>query len=78
MRENHNILDPTHDRFFGQSNFYNFVEMSQNNWQKTDTHWERMLQRRSQIIDHPKPLNNTKIYDSDEMEHAELHNSYEW
>ena len=53
-REQINLL---HDRVH-----YDFFEISQNTANNDQRHYDQIMLIREQIVDHPKPLNNVKIY----------------
>jgi hypothetical protein len=50
-------LNLLHDRAH-----YDYFEMSQNNGNNDQRHYDQIMSIREQIIDRPKPLNNVKIY----------------
>lgn len=48
---------------FDHPELYNFVDISQVNSRNFDQqHWDRLRKLHEQVKDHPRPLNNTKIY----------------
>jgi hypothetical protein len=64
MQDAHDVTDDTVTRM-ATSGLYTFVDISQNNFQAGDTHWERILHIRELIRDRPKPITNIKIYGAD-------------
>ncbi len=56
---------PMHRRTLDNPNLYAFVETSQNNHQKGETHWDNLLWVRDYIKQRPRPLNSVKIYGAD-------------
>jgi hypothetical protein len=55
-----------HRHTFDQPDLYSFVDISQNNHQKGQTHWDNMQTQRARIASRPRPMNNVKIYGSDD------------
>ena len=44
---------------------YTFVDISQNNFQKQEPHWDRIEHIRRHLRSRPRPITNVKIYGSD-------------
>jgi hypothetical protein len=65
MPDAHDITDETITRVV-ESDLYTFVDISQNNFQKGELHWERIHHVRDQLVENPKPITNIKIYGSDD------------
>ena len=65
MWDEGDITAPVHRRTYDHPELFGFVDVSQNNHMKGGTHWERLLQVREALKDHPRPINNTKIYGAD-------------
>ncbi|MCB9770281.1 MAG: hypothetical protein H6752_18950 [Candidatus Omnitrophica bacterium] len=59
------LNDPKHRNTFDHPEIYSFVDISQNNHQKGQAHWDNAQKQRERIKNHPRPLNNVKIYGSD-------------
>jgi hypothetical protein len=57
--------DPMHGYTFDHPDLYTFVDVSQNNHQKGQTHWDNMQRQRSRLAQKPRPMNNVKIYGAD-------------
>src|SRR5690606_29012265 len=62
MWDNHNILSSMHERTINHPEIYDFVDISQNNHQVGQTHYDRIISLRQKVADHPRPINNTKVY----------------
>ncbi|MFO7904061.1 MAG: hypothetical protein R6U98_15465 [Pirellulaceae bacterium] len=56
------LSHPMHGRTFDHPDLYSFVDISQNNHQVGQTHWDNMQTARRLVADPPRPVNNTKIY----------------
>ena len=54
-----------HSATFDHPETYSFVDISQNNHQKGQAHWDNAQKQRARIANHPRPLNCTKIYGAD-------------
>jgi len=54
-----------HSATFDHPETYSFVDISQNNHQKGQAHWDNAQKQRARIAKHVRPLNNTKIYGAD-------------
>ncbi|MFO7901438.1 MAG: LamG-like jellyroll fold domain-containing protein [Pirellulaceae bacterium] len=65
MRRSGNITTPDHQHMVDNPDLYTFLDISQNNTQRGQGHWNRIQQARALVEDHPRPLNNTKIYTFD-------------
>ena len=64
MWDAHNLLDAQHANTFDHPELYTFVDISQNNHQPADHHWENPHEIRRRILDsgHVRPMNSVKIY----------------
>jgi hypothetical protein len=65
MPDAHDITDETISHVI-KSDLYTFIDISQNNFQKGELHWERIHHVRNQLVDNPKPITNIKTYGSDD------------
>lgn len=65
MWDPHNLDDPKHNHTFDHPDLYTFVDVSQNNHQKGQRHWDNAQKQRKRIEGAPRPMNNVKIYGSD-------------
>jgi len=54
-----------HNATFDHPETYSFVDISQNNHQKGQAHWDNAQKQRRRIAENPRPLNNIKIYGAD-------------
>lgn len=62
MWDAHNLGDAMHDNTFAKPELYDYVEVSQNNHQRGQRHWDSFHARWKSLEDAPRPMNNTKIY----------------
>ena len=65
MQDAHDVTDETVTRMM-DSELFTFVDISQNNFQKGDLHWERLQYIRDYIAENPKPITNIKVYGTDD------------
>jgi len=54
-----------HSATFDHLETYSFVDISQNNHQKKQAHWDNAQRQRARIANNLRPLNNVKIYGAD-------------
>ena len=54
-----------HSATFDHPETYSFVDISQNNHQKKQAHWDNAQRQRARIANNVRPLNNVKIYGAD-------------
>lgn len=61
------LAHPMHNATFDHPELYDFVDVSQNNHQKGETHWLNGQRQRKRIQDSGtiRPINNVKIYGAD-------------
>ena len=59
------LNDPVHLRTFDHPEIYSFVDVSQNNHQKGQTHWDNLQSVRRRLAAKPRPMNVVKIYGAD-------------
>ncbi|HUF68856.1 MAG TPA: hypothetical protein VMM79_09470, partial [Longimicrobiales bacterium] len=59
------LADPMHAHTFDHPDLYTFVDVSQNNHQKGQTHWDNLQRQRERIARQPRPMNSVKIYGAD-------------
>jgi hypothetical protein len=62
MRRNRNFQANEQVRLLHDRVRYDFFEISQNNANNGQQHYDMLLSIRSQVKDRPKPLNNVKVY----------------
>jgi hypothetical protein len=65
MQDAHDVTDDTVARMM-DSELFTFVDISQNNFQKGDLHWERIQYIRDYLSENPKPITNIKVYGTDD------------
>ncbi|HKJ79545.1 MAG TPA: putative collagen-binding domain-containing protein, partial [Prolixibacteraceae bacterium] len=54
-----------HKRTFDNPELYDYCDVSQNNHQKGQSHWDNFQWVRNYISDHPRPINTVKTYGAD-------------
>jgi hypothetical protein len=62
MRRNSNFESEEQVRLLHDREHYDFFEISQNNANNDQRHYDLILSVREKVADNPKPLNNVKIY----------------
>ena len=62
MRRSGNFATSDNQYLINNPDRYTFLEISQNNAQQGQTHWNRLQEGRALTEAHPRPINNTKIY----------------
>ena len=62
MRRSGNFASADNQHLINNPDRYTFLEISQNNAQQGQTHWNQLQDGRAFTLDHPRPINNTKIY----------------
>jgi hypothetical protein len=62
MRRNSNFNSAEQIKLLHDRDNYDFFEISQNNANVNQQHYDFIISIREQIISHPKPLNNVKVY----------------
>jgi hypothetical protein len=65
MWDDWNLAADRHKRTFDHPELYDFVDVSQNNHNKGDKHWENFLYVRKYLAKQPRPMNTTKTYGAD-------------
>jgi hypothetical protein len=65
MWDRWDLADAMHNATFDHPETYSFVDISQNNHQKGQQHWDNAQRQRTRIADNVRPLNNVKIYGAD-------------
>ncbi len=66
MWDKWDLAHSMHNATFDHPQTYSFVDISQNNHQKGQQHWDNAQRQRVRIADNVRPLNNVKIYGADE------------
>jgi hypothetical protein len=70
MWDDWDLTAEEHRRTLDHPERFDFVDVSQNNHQKDETHWQNFLWVRDYIKDHPRPVNSVKIYGADAGRHG--------
>jgi hypothetical protein len=70
MWDEWNLKAEQHRRTFDHPERFDFVDISQNNHQTGETHWENFQWVRDYLSNQPRPLNSVKIYGSGADSHG--------
>ena len=62
MWDDWNLASAMHTRTFDHPELYDFVDVSQNNHNKGQEHWDNFLHVRAYLSKLPRPMNTTKTY----------------
>lgn len=62
MWDDWNLAAERHKRTFDHPELYDFVDVSQNNHNKGQKHWDNFLHVREYLAAKPRPMNTTKTY----------------
>ncbi len=65
MWDDWNLTAERHRRTFDHPDLYDFVDVSQNNHNRGEKHWNNFLFVREYLAKHPRPMNTTKTYGAD-------------
>jgi hypothetical protein len=65
MWDDWNLTAERHKRTFDHPELYDFVDVSQNNQNKGQKHWDNFLHVRQYLAKKPRPMNTTKTYGAD-------------
>jgi Putative collagen-binding domain of a collagenase len=65
MFESHDLNHPVYHNVTDFPETYDFIEISQNNHQSGQTHYDKIQVVRQRVLMAPRPLSNVKIYGSD-------------
>lgn len=65
MWDDWNLTSEEHRQTFDHPELYSYVDVSQNNHNRSDKHWDNFLFVRKYLAAHPRPMNTTKIYGAD-------------
>jgi len=65
MWDDWNLTAKSHRQTFDHPELYDFVDVSQNNHNSGDRHWENFLFVRDYLAKQPRPMNTTKTYGAD-------------
>ena len=56
------LSHPMHGRTIDHPELYSFIDISQNNHQTGQSHWDNAQRQRQRIAGAPRPINNVKMY----------------
>jgi len=70
MWDDWDLRDKEHRRTLDHPERFDFVDVSQNNHQRNETHWRNFIWVRDYIGKQPRPINNVKIYGADGGRHG--------
>ncbi|TWU62576.1 hypothetical protein V7x_43110 [Crateriforma conspicua] len=62
MWDDWNLAAERHKRTFDHPELYDYVDVSQNNHNKAQKHWDNFLHVRKYLAAQPRPMNTTKTY----------------
>ena len=65
MWDDHDVKGGRHARTFDHPARYDFVDVSQNNHNSGQGHWDNLMWVRDRVADPPRPINHVKIYGAD-------------
>lgn len=65
MWDDWNLEGPHHRRTLDQPDRFAFADVSQNNHQKGQQHWDNFQWARARVAERPRPLNTVKTYGAD-------------
>ncbi len=77
MWDNWDLKSEQHKRTFDHPERYAFCDVSQNNQQKGQVHWDNFQWVRNYIASHPRPLNTIKTYGADGGPHGNTQDGIE-
>jgi hypothetical protein len=65
MRNESDLGHRFHRRIAENTKLYSFLDVSQNNHEVGDDHWDNLMVVRERVANKPRPINNVKIYGAD-------------
>lgn len=65
MWDDWDLKTKQHRQTFDHPELYDFVDVSQNNHNRKQKHWDNFLFVRDYLSNHPRPMNTTKTYGAD-------------
>ncbi len=74
MWDDWNLKDEEHKRTFDHPELYGFCDISQNNHQRDQAHWDNFQWVKDYISSHPRPINTVKTYGADGGRHGNTNN----
>lgn len=73
MWDAHDLRDEQHRRTFDHPDRYAYVDVSQNNHQKGQAHWDNFQWVRERLASRPRPINTVKTYGADAGPYGTTH-----
>jgi hypothetical protein len=73
MWDAHDLRDEQHRRTFDHPDRYGYVDVSQNNHQKGQAHWDNFQWVRERLSSRPRPINTVKTYGADGGPYGSTH-----
>lgn len=73
MWDAHDLRDAQHRRTFDHPDRYAYVDVSQNNHQKGQAHWDNFQWVRERLSSRPRPINTVKTYGADAGPYGTTH-----
>ncbi|SMO73589.1 hypothetical protein [Fodinibius sediminis] len=70
MWDDWDLTQEQHRRTLDHPERFAFVDVSQNNHQRNETHWQNFHWVRNYVKEQPRPINNVKIYGADDGRHG--------
>lgn len=70
MWDDWNVKGGRHRRTFDHPKRYDFVDISQNNHNRRQEHWDNLMWVREHLTERPRPINHVKIYGADGGRHG--------
>ena len=79
MWDPHDLSHPFHAETFDNPDIFNFVDISQNNHQSSDAHWNNGIEqiKRLREMGNIRPVNNVKVYGNDGGRHKTTRDAIE-
>jgi len=79
MWDPHDLSHPFHAETFDNPDIFTFVDISQNNHQSADAHWNNGIEqiKRLEKMDAVRPVNNVKVYGNDGGQHKTTRDAIE-
>jgi len=77
MWDKWDLAHPQHDATFDHPETYSFVDISQNNHNSGQRHYDNVLKQRRRIANAVRPMNNVKIYGADGARYGDTRDGVE-
>ncbi len=74
MWDDWNLRDEEHKRTFDHPELYGYVDISQNNHQRDQAHWDNFQWVKEYLSSNPRPVNTVKTYGADGGRHGTTNN----